>query len=137
MKKIFFISSIVVASLGTINAQNNETKTEPILKPAQLKQLPDARAKDRVAEIAQLCTLKPEQITKLTDLYVDYYTKNDALKAKKANADLNEYKNQITALKAERDASLKTILTADQVKTLQQAKKEIEATKDGAAKPRN
>jgi len=137
MKKIFFISSIVVASLGTINAQNNETKTEPILKPAQLKQLPDARAKDRVAEIAQLCTLKPEQTTKLTDLYVDYYTKNDALKAKKANADVNEYKNQITALKAERDASLKTILTADQVKTLQQAKKEIEATKDGAAKPRN
>ena len=137
MKKIFFISSIVVASLGTINAQSNETKAEPILKPAQLKQLPDARAKEKVAEIAQMCTLNPEQTTKITNVYVDYFTKSDALKANKATADVNEYKKQITALKAERDASLKTILTADQVKTLQQAKKEIEAAKDGAAKPRN
>lgn len=137
MKKIFFISSIVVASLGTINAQGNETKTEAVLKPAQLKQLPDARAKDRVAEIATMCALNPEQTTKLTNLYVDYYTKNDALKSSKATADVNDYKKQITVLKAERDASLKTILTSDQVKTLQLAKKEIEATKDGAAKPRN
>ena len=136
MKKIFFISSIVVASLVTINAQNSETKTEPVLKPAQLKQLPDARAKDRVEEIAKMCTLKPEQTTKLTNLYVDYYTKNDALKAKKNSSDVGEYAKQITALKNERDASLKAILTADQIKTLQQAKKEIDATKDGAAKPK-
>ncbi len=137
MKKIFFISSILVASLGTINAQNKETKTEPVLKPAQLKQLPDARSKDRVAEIAKLCNLKPDQTIKLTNLYVEYFTKSDALKAKKNSLELAEYAKQVTTLKNERDASLKSILTADQIKTLQQAKKEIEATKDGAAKPRN
>lgn len=134
MKKILLISSIVVSSLGIVNAQVTESKPQPFLKPAQVDQLPASRAKVRVSEIAKITPLQAEQTTKLVNLYVSFFTKSDDLKAKKATLDGAEYGKQMSALKSERDAGLKAVLTPAQITTLENAKAEM--TKDGAAKPK-
>jgi hypothetical protein len=122
MKKIFLISSIVASTLGMVNAQVKQTAA-----PVKTEIQPEARAKDRVAEINRICNLKPEQVTKVNDLYVDFFKKEQALKAKQLP--IEEVRKQLADLKGQRDAAMKAALTPEQIGMLQKSRT------SGAAKP--
>jgi Spy/CpxP family protein refolding chaperone len=131
MKKLLFISVIFASSLGMM-AQTVQTAAAPV--KAQVKAKPETRAKERVAEINNLCSLRADQVGKVNTVFVDFFTKQDILKAKQSTLSTSDYSTQQTALKTERDAAIKGILTSEQMAMLQKAKKEMDAV-NVAGKP--
>lgn len=73
MKKIFLMSMLSIAVIGFTNAQ---TKTEQV---ASHQQLPQVRAKAMVSKITNSVGLQGEQIGKVNNLYIQYFTKLDGL----------------------------------------------------------
>jgi hypothetical protein len=125
MKKIVLITSIIASSIGMMNAQT--TPTAAPVKAVQAPAKPEVRAKERVAEINNLVSLKGDQVGKVNDAFVDFFRKQDALKAKQATLSAADYSKQMTDLKNERQAALKATLTSEQMEVLQKAKKEKDA----------
>lgn len=111
MKKILLMSALSIAVFGTMNAQNAATASTTTV--AQ-KQSPHVRAKTMVAKITSVSQLQGDQIGKVNQLYVEYFTKVDALGANATPAQLKE-------LNAGVDAQLKGTLTPAQYKFWQEA----------------
>src|SRR5688572_11656689 len=121
MKKILFILSVISLSfVGMTNAQTTQTKPTPVAKGE--KQVPEVRAKEMVAKLNTTCNLNADQTVKTNKLFVDYFTKKDALKGKKSSMDMQKFEAKMTDLRNELNAGLKGILTADQMKLMNEAK---------------
>jgi hypothetical protein len=127
MKKIILISSIVASTIGMVNAQTKQTAAP--VKEVTTQAKPEVRAKERVAEINNLCALQGDQIGKVNAVFIDFYTKQDALKAKQSTLSITDYDKKMAELKENRDVAVKAILTPNQVTLLQKAKA------SGPAKP--
>ncbi len=105
MKKIFLMTALSLAMFGVMNAQTAATtQTEN----SATKPLPQVRAKAMVSKINNAVYLQGEQIGKVNDLYIGYYTQLDATNGDAA---------KIEALNKSTNAKLLTILRADQAKT--------------------
>ena len=111
MKKIFLMSALSLATFGIMNAQTNAAATTTAT--AQ-KQLPQVRAKAMVSKITNACGLQGDQVGKVNTLYIEYFTKLDALGATPADAKVKE-------LTGATDASLATILSPSQLKFWKEA----------------
>jgi hypothetical protein len=122
MKKIILISSIVASTMGMVNAQAKQTAAPVKAEVVNKETRPEVRAKERVAEINNLCALKGDQFGKVNNVFIDYFTKQDALNAKQTKLTASDYNKQLDELKGQRDAAVKAILSADQVAMLQKAK---------------
>lgn len=110
MKKIILMSALSIATFGVMNAQ---TAATPATQTATShKQLPQVRAKAMVSKVTNACALQGEQISKVNNLYIEYFAKLDAIgtDAVKA-ADLSKTV----------DNSLKGILSPSQLKLWQEA----------------
>jgi hypothetical protein len=85
-----------------------------------------------MGKMTTACSLKPEQVTKLTNAYTEYYTKHDALKKQKDILDKGTYDDRSSSMKKTRDAVLKATLTANQYKQWMavKSKDKKEAKKD-------
>ena len=97
MKKFILLSSLAMATLGTVNAQNATASQQSSTKT----EFPQVRAKRMVTQVNTVCYLHGDQFSKVNAAFVDYYTKLD----KGGDA---------TSLKAAVDAALKTSLDAQQ-----------------------
>ena len=124
MKKIFLISTIIVLLVGIMNAQTATTQS------------PEVRAKSAVAKINKNCTLVGDQTTKVNKIYIDYFTKQEALNAKKAGMDAKEFDKQMAVVVGERNAGLKKVLTPEQGKMMEAVHKQKEMKAGGAAAPK-
>lgn len=93
-----------------ITTQTNKTEVE------KHNDLPQVKAKNKVAEINAFAQLQGDQISKVNNLYIDYYTKKDALNNDR-ELTKEALKTKTDALKKERNAQLKTILTPAQLKS--------------------
>jgi hypothetical protein len=124
MKKIFFIPIAIVTLIGTVNAQNAAPA-----KPAPAKQAAGApaapakktveeKAKAGVATVDKVVTLKGDQAEKLNKSFVDYYTKKEALTAKKTSMSKDEFIAAMKDLQNKKNADIKAVLNPDQVKLL-------------------
>jgi len=112
MKKILLMSALSIAAFGTMNAQNAATTTTQTT--GSKTQLPQVRAKAMVAKINTACGLQGEQVGKVNNLYIEYFTKLDALGTTPEAAKVKE-------LNTATDASLKGILSPSQLKFWQEA----------------
>lgn len=112
MKKILLISALSIAVFGTMNAQNAATTTTQTT--GSKSQLPQVRAKAMVAKINNACGLQGEQVTKVNNLYIEYFTKFDALGTTPDAAKVKDLNNAT-------EASLKNILSNSQLKFWQEA----------------
>lgn len=124
MKRFLMLVVACLVSAGTIQAQKpGATKPVAVSKQA-VKQGETAqeKAKTQVAKISAACGLKPEQVTKLTAAFVEYYTKHDALKKQKDILDKGTYDDRSDAMKKTRDGVIKSTLTASQYKQWNAAK---------------
>src|SRR3954467_11181506 len=81
MKKMVLISSIVASSIGMMHAQTVQSASPA--SSAQVQGRPEARAKQKVAEINSLCGLKGDQVGKVNNAFVEFFQKRDALNVKK------------------------------------------------------
>ena len=111
MKKIFLMSALSLAMFGVSNAQNAAATSSTT---APQKQLPQVRAKAMVANVTHACGLQGDQIGKVNQVYIDYYTKLDALGA---TPDAGKVKELNSAV----DAQLKGTLSPSQYTLWQQA----------------
>ena len=106
------MSALSIAVFGTMNAQNAATASTTTTAPQ--KQSVQARAKGMVAKITDASSLQGDQFGKVNQLYIEYFTKLDALGATPTPAQLKE-------LNAGIDAQLKGTLTPAQYKSWQAA----------------
>jgi hypothetical protein len=124
MKKIFFIPIAIVTLIGIVNAQNAAPA-----KPAQAKQAAAApsapakktveeKAKAGVASVDKVVTLKGDQAEKLNKVLVDFYTKKEALTAKRTTMGKDEFITAMKDLQSKKNADIKAVLNPDQVKLL-------------------
>lgn len=110
MKKILLMSALSIATFGTMNAQNAAT---PATQTATAqKQLPQVRAKAMVSKITNACGLQGDQIGKVNNLYIEYFTKSDALGTDAA---------KVKELTKTVEVALQGILTPSQWKFWQEA----------------
>ena len=112
MRKSILIALLCVFTTGAMHAQK-ATAAKPA---AKISETPQQKVKELMAKMTIACGLKPEQVTKLTNSYTEYYTKHDALKKQKDILDKGTYDDRSTAMKKTRDAVLKATLTANQYK---------------------
>ena len=106
MKKFFLMSALAVAMFSVSYAQNEA-------KPAT--QLPQVRAKAMVSKITNSVGLQGDQVGKVNQLYIDYYTKLDALGA-------NAPKEKVESLNKEIEGQLAGTLTPSQLNLWKSAK---------------
>ena len=130
MKKSILITLLCVFITGAMYSQ----KTVAV-KPAtgsKTTETPQQKVKELMGRMTTACNLKPEQVTKLTNTYTEYYTKHDALKKQMDILDKGTYDDRSAAIKKTREAVLKATLTANQYKLWMAAKSKDkkEAKKD-------
>jgi hypothetical protein len=135
MKKTFLIPLVFVASLGLSNAQNATTTSKPAATPAKpaaaaVKPAAQAgpgktaeeKAKFSASGLDKAVSLKADQSEKVNKVYFDFYTKRDALTAKKASMESKDYWKQSSELVKKKDADIKALLTPEQLKVLEAKK---------------
>ncbi len=105
MKKIFLMTALSVAMFGMASAQTAAATTSKT--STTQAQLPQVRAKAMVSKINNACGLQGDQVGKVNTLYIEYYTKLDAIGKDAA---------QVKELNKTVDAALKGILTPSQQK---------------------
>ncbi len=110
MKKILLMSSVVSMFFGTINAQSAQTT-------------PSVRAKEKVSEITRLGGVEPQQIGKINNLFIDFYTKQDELRTNIKVLGPKEFDKQMAELKTKHNAALKEVLSAEQVEKFEASQK--------------
>jgi len=103
MKKILFITALSVATFGVVNAQTASTTQTSTTQ----RQLPQVRAKAMVSKVTNACGLQGDQVGKVNNLYIEYFTKLDGLKNDAA---------KIAELDKSTNASLADILSPSQLK---------------------
>ena len=104
------MSALSIATFGIMNAQNAAT---PATQTAtSQKQLPQVKAKAMVSKITNACGLQGDQVGKVNNLYIEYYTKLDAIGTDAA---------KVKELNKTVDASLQGILSPSQWKFWQEA----------------
>lgn len=104
------MSALSIAAFGMMNAQNAATTSTQTLAPQ--KSLPQVRAKAMVSKINNASGLQGDQFTKLNNLYIDYYTKLDALGTDAA---------KLKDLDVATNTALQGILSPSQLKFWQEA----------------
>lgn len=104
------MSALSVATFGMMNAQNAATPATQTTTPQ--KQLPQVRAKAMVSKITNACGLQGDQVGKVNNLYIEYFTKLDAL-----GTDVVKAKELSKTV----ETSLQGILTPSQWKFWQEA----------------
>ena len=103
----------IVIAAGTQAQKATATKQTAT---ATKSETPQQKTKELISKMTAACNLKPEQVTKLTNAYTEYYTKHDALKKQKDILDKGTYDDRSNAMKKTRDAVIKSTLTAGQYK---------------------
>lgn len=129
MKKLFIAMAVVVSSFGMVNAQATQTT-----RTTTTERLPEVRAKEMVAKINTAVTLTGNQFGTVNNLYIEFFKKQDALRAQKGTLDATSFEQKMDALKSERDAQLGKLLSAEQNKSLDKARTAEKAEKEARAK---
>ncbi len=131
MKKIIFVFAVVVSSFGMTNAQTAKTSsTSPVAATAApAERTPEARGKELVAKINTACQLKDDQWSKVNEISVDFFTKQDALRGQKRTMDVTSFDKKMNELKSNRDKALSAVLTPEQNRKFEAAKAEEKANK--------
>jgi hypothetical protein len=83
----------------------------------------DERAKQQTDKLSAAVQLSPDQYTKVLEAMKNYMTQRQALRANGAMGD--DAKAKMKALNEERDAKMKTILSADQWKKAEEMRQEM------------
>ena len=128
-KNLLIIALFIVIATGTQAQKATATKQTAT---ATQSETPQQKTKEIIGKMTAACNLKPEQVTKLTNAYIEYYTKHDALKKQKDILDKGTYDDRSNAMKKTRDTVIKSTLTAGQYKqwTAEKDKEKKEAKKD-------
>ncbi len=121
MKKFFFVFTVVASSFGMLNAQNAKTPSTTT-EAATVAKAPEVKAKELVAQINNSVQLQGDQWGKVNDLCIDFFTKADALRAKKETLDAKMFETKLSELRTNRDKTLSGILTPEQNRKLEAAK---------------
>lgn len=130
MKRNILLLALCIIIAGIAEAQK-ATATKQTVAATQ-NETPQQKAKELIGKMSAACNLKPEQVTKLINAYVEYYTKHDALKKQKDILDKGTYDDRSNSMKKTRDAVIKSTLTAGQYKQWTAAKdKEKKEAKKG------
>lgn len=112
MKRIFLLSTMIISSFGMMNLQTVNAAT-PAQQAVTASPTVFATAKKLVGKINIAVSLQGDQFGKVNDVCIEYYQQLDALT--KANpADLTV---KTAALKQTRDAKIKALLNANQLKS--------------------
>ena len=122
---------MVVMSIGVYAQKVNTTKPVAVKQPAKASEIPQQKTSALISKMNTACSLKPEQVTKLTTALTEYYTKHDALKKQKDILDKSTYDDRSAAIRKTRETAIKSTLTATQYKQWTTAKdKEKKKAKD-------
>lgn len=121
--------AVVVSSFGMVNAQAAQAT-----RTTTTEKLPEVRAKEMVSKINTAVTLTGNQFGTVNNLYIEFFKKQDALRAQKTTLGAPLFEEKMDALKSERDLQLSKLLTADQNKKFEAAKAEQKAEKETRAK---
>ncbi|MFM2226630.1 MAG: hypothetical protein RJA07_2832 [Bacteroidota bacterium] len=117
MKKIIVLAALALSSQAFAQ-QTAPTNKPPMHKQMdkEKKEMPSAeqRAKKRSEHMAKELTLSTEQQDKVYSTLLSFMTKRDALQAKKETMKKDDFRKDAKSLEAERDNSLKAILTPEQ-----------------------
>ena len=81
MRKNVLLMVLFIVITGGTQAQK-ATATKQTATATQ-SETPQQKTKELIGKMTVACSLKPEQVTKLTNAYVEYYTKHDVLKKQK------------------------------------------------------
>ncbi|MEY4876146.1 MAG: hypothetical protein RL708_1295 [Bacteroidota bacterium] len=121
MKKIIVLAALALSSQAF--AQTAPANKPPMHKQMdkEKKEMPSAeqRAKRRSERMANELNLSTEQQDKVYSVLLSFMTKRDALQAKKSTMKKDAFRTEIKNVDTERDNSLKTILTPDQLLKLE------------------
>ena len=129
MKKLFFVSAVLLSSFGMTNAQSAKaTTTQPTRTEIAAEKAPEARGKQLVAKINNAVQLQGDQWGKVNNICVDFFTKHDALKSQKGTIDNKVFETKVEELKSAREKALAAVLTPEQNKKLEAAKAADKAT---------
>ncbi len=130
MSKNILLLALCIIIAGIAEAQKATTTKQAVATTQS--ESPQQKTKELIRKMSASCSLRPEQVTKLTSAYVEYYTKHDALKKQKDILDKSSYDDRSDAMKKSRDAAIKSTLTAGQYKQWTAAKdKEKKEAKKG------
>lgn len=121
--------AVVLSSFGMVNAQAAQTT-----RTNATEKLPEVRAKEMVAKINTAVTLTGNQFGTVNNLYIEFFKKQDALRAQKTTLSAQVFEEKMNALKSERDAQLSKLLSVEQNKSLEKAKTAEKAEKEARAK---
>ncbi len=108
MKRILFVSAMIISSFGMMNVQT--LSAAPVQGTANHDASPFVRAKKLVSSINQVVFLRDAQFSTVNEICVNYFTKLDEL-TKENPADLSA---KVAALKEARNKKIKAALAADQ-----------------------
>ena len=87
-----------------------------------------------VAKINTAVVLTGNQFGTVNNLYIEFFKKQDALRAQKGTLDATSFEQKMDALKSERDAQLGKLLTTEQNASLDKARTAEKAEKEARAK---
>lgn len=145
MKKILLTFVVIGAITLTGYAQTptttaTKTKAAGTQKGVKATETPDQKAQAAVDKLDKTVTLTADQKTQIKALAVTKFTNVDAIRAKyKGQADKKEVeKKEIQGAQKDYRDGLKKILTADQVKKMEDAEKAAKESKTnsgGTTKP--
>lgn len=121
--------AVVVSSFGMVNAQAAQTT-----RTGATEKLPEVRAKEMVSKINTAVSLTGNQFGTVNNLYIEFFKKQDALRAQKTTLGAQVFEEKMDGLKNDRDAQLSKLLTVEQNKSLEKARTAEKAEKEARAK---
>lgn len=135
MKKLLFLSFLLVATLGTMNAQDFKARTPPDGQTGTERQRdPKARIASQVEELAEGLKLSPEQIVQVTDIFTRSQERMAALRSqgrgearpegggRGARGDRSGMREQMKAIMVETDTEIEAILDKKQLRRYENVK---------------
>lgn len=95
---------------------------------------PEKRAEQQTAMMTQKLGLSEAQATKIKEINLKYAAKAKTLREANTGGDRTAMRGQMTTLRTEQDAELKTMLTSDQWATWEKVQTEQRANRDERGK---
>jgi len=112
MKRIFLLSTLIISSFGMMNLQTISAAA-PAQQAANADPATFAKAKQLVSKINLAVTLHGNQFSKVNEACIEYFQQLNAL----SKATPAEITAKTEELKNTRNAKIKAVLEADQLKS--------------------
>jgi periplasmic protein CpxP/Spy len=122
MKKLFFACSLLVATIMYAPSIMAQSTPAPAAAPGGPRQqlTPDQRAEKQTEQMQKNLGLSDDQFTKVKQINLNFQTQIDKLRSNgSSNNDPQQMHTQMKALRDQRDADLKGVLTTDQYTKMQ------------------